>query len=59
MDIPSASSVIRPRKSEPFASSMVDGRTVGELNPRSRSAAEMTSLWQYVLTQLRKDGKRA
>ena len=42
-----------------FASSMVDGRTGGELNPQSRSAAEVTSLWQYVLTQLRQDSKRA
>jgi chromosome partitioning protein len=41
-----------------FASSMVDGRTVGELNPQSRSAQEVTSLWTYVLTQLRKDVKR-
>jgi chromosome partitioning protein len=42
-----------------FASSMVDGRTVGELHPQSRSAAEVTSLWIYVQTQLRKDVKRA
>ena len=42
-----------------FAASMVDGRTVGELNPRSRSADEVTSLWQYVVTQLRKESKRA
>jgi chromosome partitioning protein len=42
-----------------FAASMVDGRTVGELNPQSRSADEVTSLWQYVVTQLRKDVKRA
>jgi len=41
-----------------FAASMVDGRTVGELNPRSRSADEVTALWQYVLTQLRQDVKR-
>lgn len=41
-----------------FASSMVDGRTVGELNPQSRSAAEVASLWTYVLTHLRKDVKR-
>jgi chromosome partitioning protein len=41
-----------------FAASMVDGRTVGELNLGSRSADEVTSLWQYVLTQLRKNGKR-
>jgi hypothetical protein len=37
---------------------MVDGRTVGELNPQSRSAEEVASLWQYVITQLRKDAKR-
>jgi chromosome partitioning protein len=42
-----------------FAASMVDGRTVAELNPQARSAEEVTSLWHYVLTQLRKDGKRA
>ena len=42
-----------------FAASMVDGRTVGELNPRSRSADEVTSLWQYVVAQLRKESKRA
>jgi chromosome partitioning protein len=41
-----------------FAASMVDGRTVGELNPQSRSAEEVMSLWTYVNTQLRKDGKR-
>jgi len=33
---------------------MVDGRTVGELNPQSRSAIEMKELWNYVYTQLRK-----
>jgi chromosome partitioning protein len=37
-----------------FAASMVDGRTVGELNPHARSAEEVTSLWQYVMTHLRK-----
>jgi chromosome partitioning protein len=37
-----------------FAGSMVDGRTVGELNPQSRSAQEIIELWQYVYTQLRK-----
>jgi chromosome partitioning protein len=37
-----------------FAGSMVDGRTVGEVNPQSRSAQEITELWQYVYTQLRK-----
>jgi chromosome partitioning protein len=42
-----------------FAASMVDGRTVGELHPGSRSAVEVTDLWAYVLTQLRKNVKRA
>ncbi len=37
-----------------FAASMTDGRTVGELAPASRSAQEITALWKYVLTQLRK-----
>jgi chromosome partitioning protein len=42
-----------------FAASMVDGRTVGEVNPRSRSAEEITSLCQYVHTQLRKQRRSA
>jgi chromosome partitioning protein len=33
-----------------FAGSMVDGRTVGEVTPLSRSADEMTQLWKYVDT---------
>jgi chromosome partitioning protein len=37
-----------------FATSMIDGRTVGELNPQSRSAQEIASLWYYVKSQLRK-----
>jgi chromosome partitioning protein len=37
-----------------FATSMIDGRTVGELNPYSRSAQEITQLWNYVKGQLRK-----
>jgi chromosome partitioning protein len=40
-----------------FAGSMVDGRTVGELTPPSRSADEITQLWTYVSTQLRKYGR--
>jgi len=38
-----------------FATSMIDGRTVGELNPQSRSAQEIASLWNYVREQLRKE----
>jgi chromosome partitioning protein len=37
-----------------FAASMVDGRTVGELNPQSRSAQELTELWSYLNAQLRR-----
>jgi chromosome partitioning protein len=37
-----------------FAASMIDGRTVGEVAPQSRSAQEMTELWQYAYTLLRK-----
>jgi chromosome partitioning protein len=37
-----------------FAASMVDGRTVGELNPQSRSAQELAQLWNYVRDHLRK-----
>jgi chromosome partitioning protein len=40
-----------------FAASMTDGHTVGEINPRSRSAEEMAVLWQYVTTQLRRQNR--
>lgn len=39
-----------------FASSMIDGRTVREVNPHSNSAAEVTQLWNYVSKQI---GKKA
>ena len=42
-----------------FAASMVDGRTVGVLNPQWRSAEEVASLSQYVIMQLRKSTPRA
>lgn len=31
-----------------FATSMIDGRTVQDIDPRSRSAAEVTALWTYI-----------
>jgi chromosome partitioning protein len=31
-----------------FATSMIDGRTVGELDPNSRSAGEIVLLWDYL-----------
>jgi chromosome partitioning protein len=37
-----------------FAVSMIDGRTVSELNPGSKSASEITDLWAYVKKRLRK-----
>lgn len=37
-----------------FASSMIDGRTVQEIDPKSRSAEEVEALWKYVSAQLRK-----
>lgn len=37
-----------------FASSMIDGRTVQEIDPKGRSAEEILSLWKYVSAQLRK-----
>jgi chromosome partitioning protein len=39
-----------------FAASMIDGRTARELHDQSRAAQEITSLWTYVYTQLRKYG---
>lgn len=35
-----------------FAASMIDGRTVGEINPKSRSATEVSKLWAYLDTRL-------
>lgn len=37
-----------------FATSMIDGRTVMEVQPHSESAAEIARLWQYIFTRLKK-----
>lgn len=37
-----------------FASSMIDGRTVQEIDEKSRSAGEIVELWKYVFAHLRK-----
>ena len=37
-----------------FAASMIDGRVARELNRNSRSAEEITLLWKYVNTRIRK-----
>src|SRR3954452_644737 len=36
-----------------FATSMTDGRTAGELDPSSRSAAEVAALWEYLAIRLK------
>jgi chromosome partitioning protein len=36
-----------------FASSMIDGRTAGELDPRSTAAEEIAALWHDIAAQLR------
>lgn len=37
-----------------FASSMIDGRTVQEIDEKSRSASEIVELWRYVSAHLRR-----
>ena len=37
---------------------MIDGRTVMEVDPVSRSAAEVTALWKYVSDRLEKNFRR-
>ena len=37
-----------------FASSMIDGRTVMELNPGSKSSDEITKLWTYINERIQK-----
>ncbi len=41
-----------------FATSMIDGRAVMELNPNSRAAAEVAALWQYLSARLGKLERR-
>ncbi|KQN29462.1 MULTISPECIES: ParA family protein [unclassified Sphingomonas] len=41
-----------------FASSMIDGRTVMELDAKSRSTAEIEALWRYVCDRLEKNFRR-
>jgi chromosome partitioning protein len=35
-----------------YAGAMIDGRTMQEVDPKSRGAAEMEELWKYLLKQL-------
>jgi chromosome partitioning protein len=41
-----------------FAASMIDGRTVMEVDPNGRSANEVTQLWSYVSDRLEKNFRR-
>ena len=38
-----------------FAASMIDGRTVMELDPRSRSAKEIAKLWDYLRNRMERN----
>jgi chromosome partitioning protein len=37
---------------------MIDGRTVMEVDPQSRSASEITELWDYIADRLEKNFRR-
>ena len=41
-----------------FAASMIDGRTVMEIDPQGRSAQEVVALWAYVADRLEKNFRR-
>jgi chromosome partitioning protein len=41
-----------------FAASMIDGRTVMEVDPGGRSAREVTELWDYISDRLEKNFRR-
>src|SRR5881628_1057371 len=41
-----------------FAASMIDGRTVMEVDPNGRSAREVVELWDYVADRLEKNFRR-
>jgi chromosome partitioning protein len=40
-----------------YAGSMIDGRTVQEIDPKGRSAVEMAELWEFLKAQLAKSTK--
>jgi len=41
-----------------FAASMIDGRTVMEVDPKSKSAAEVEELWRYIHDRLERNFRR-
>ena len=48
---------IASQKGGASKTTLADGHTVGEINPRSRSAEEMAAFWQHVTTQLRRQNR--
>ena len=40
-----------------FAASMIDGRTVIEIDPRGRSAGEVAELWEFVKARMNESTK--
>jgi chromosome partitioning protein len=41
-----------------FAASMIDGRTVMDIDPDSRSAKEVAALWEYIAARLERNFRR-
>ncbi len=41
-----------------YASSMIDGRTVMEVNPKGKSSTEIEDLWEYISDRLEKNFRR-
>jgi chromosome partitioning protein len=41
-----------------FAASMIDGRTVMEVDPNGRSAQEVAALWHYMADRLERNFRR-
>jgi chromosome partitioning protein len=41
-----------------FASSMIDGRTVMDLDPKGKSAREIEALWNYIADRLERNFRR-
>ena len=59
--MPSVRTIAAPTRSggvSPSAASMIDGRTVMEVDPNGRSAQEIVGLWDYVSDRLEKNFRR-
>jgi chromosome partitioning protein len=48
---------VTPPHCNDFPTSMIDGRTVGELDPAIRSAIESRDLWSYIAKRLTKGNR--